>query len=109
MRYTYTPQGICATEISFDINEDIITNVAFANGCNGNLQAVSRLVDGMTVRGIQEKCNGIICVQKGQSKGTSCADQLALAVEKAYLESTQGERRQGEYADKVAGVKNTLS
>jgi len=87
MKYAYKTQGTCSTEIRFDINDTIITNVAFDNGCNGNLQAVSRLVDGMTVQEIQEKCKNIMCVERGRNKGTSCADQLALAVEKAYRES----------------------
>jgi uncharacterized protein (TIGR03905 family) len=88
MKYIYKPQGTCSTEIRFDINENIITNVSFVNGCNGNLQAVSRLVDGMTADQIQEKCKGIMCVERGKSKGTSCADQLALAAEKAYMENS---------------------
>jgi len=87
MKYTYKPQGTCSTAIHFDINGNIISNVSFEDGCNGNLQAVSRLVNGMTVDEIKEKCKGIICVSKGISKGTSCADQLALAVEKAYKEN----------------------
>jgi len=87
VKYTYKPQGTCSTEIRFDINENIISNVEFDNGCNGNLQAVSRLVNGMTVGEIKEKCKGIMCVARGKSKGTSCPDQLALAVEKAYMEN----------------------
>jgi len=86
MKYAYKTKGTCSTSIHFDINGNIISNVSFENGCNGNLQAVSRLVDGMTVDQIKEKCRGIICVSKGISKGTSCADQLALAVEKASKE-----------------------
>jgi uncharacterized protein (TIGR03905 family) len=86
-KYTYKTKGTCSTDIHFDINGNIISNVSFENGCNGNLQAVSRLVDGMTVDQIKEKCKGIMCVSKGISKGTSCADQLALAVEKAYKEN----------------------
>jgi uncharacterized protein (TIGR03905 family) len=82
-KYTYKTKGTCSTAIHFDINGNIISNISFENGCNGNLKAVSRLVDGMTVDQIKEKCKGIICA----SKGTSCADQLALAVEKAYKES----------------------
>ena len=83
MKYTYKTKGTCSTNIHFDINGDIISNVSFENGCNGNLQAVSRLVDGMTVDQIKAKCKGINC----SSKGTSCADQLARAVEKASKES----------------------
>jgi len=86
MRYSYKTQGTCSKEINFDINGNIITDVSFTGGCNGNLKAIPRLVDGMTVEAIKEKCKGILCVERGVSKGTSCADQLAIAVEKAYLE-----------------------
>jgi len=84
MRYTYKTKGTCSTEIQFDINDNVITNISFTNGCNGNLKAISSLADGLTVEEIIKKCKGIDCVSKGMNKGTSCADQLALAVEKAY-------------------------
>ncbi len=80
MKYTYKTQGTCSTEIHFDINGNVISGVSFERGCNGNLKAISRLVDGMTVDEIKTKCKGINC----GGKKTSCADQLAIAVEKAY-------------------------
>jgi len=83
MRYTYETQGTCSTEIQFDINENIVTNISFKNGCNGNLKAISALADGLSADEIIKKCKGIICGEGFRSKGTSCADQLALAVEKA--------------------------
>ncbi len=83
MRYTYKTKGTCATSISFDIDGDVISNVAFTGGCNGNLKAVSKLVDGMTVSQIEDKLKGNICGMKS----TSCADQLALAVRKALDEA----------------------
>ena len=87
MRYAYKTQGTCSTEIQFDINENIISDISFTNGCNGNLKAISRFADGMTVEEIIKKSKGIDCVSKGINKGTSCADQLALAVEKAKRET----------------------
>jgi len=84
MRYTYKTKGTCSTEIQFDINGNIITNISFTNGCNGNLKAISSLADGLTVDEIIKKCKGIECTSKGINKGTSCAAQFALAVEKAY-------------------------
>ncbi|WP_461253766.1 TIGR03905 family TSCPD domain-containing protein [Treponema sp. R8-4-B8] len=87
MKYTYKTQGTCSKEINFDINGNIISNISFERGCNGNLKAISRFADGMTVDEIKAKCKGIMCEERGVSKGTSCADQLAIAVEKAYLES----------------------
>ena len=83
MRYAYKTQGTCSTEIQFDIDDNIISNISFTKGCNGNLQAVSRLANGMTADELIKKCKGIDCVSKGVSKGTSCADQLALAVMEA--------------------------
>ena len=68
--------------ISFDLNGNVVSNIQFLNGCNGNLKAVSKLCDGMTVEYIEEKLKGNLC----GSKGTSCADKLAIAVRKAYDE-----------------------
>jgi len=83
MRHTYKTQGTCATEIEFDINDGIITNISFKSGCNGNLKALSSLADGLTAEEIIKKCKGINCGEGFRSKGTSCADQLAQAIEKA--------------------------
>ena len=80
MTYTYKTQGTCSTQIQFDIDGNIISNVSFTNGCNGNLKAVSILVDGMTVEQIEEKLGGNTC----GFRPTSCADQLAKAVRAAY-------------------------
>ena len=80
MEYTYRTKGVCAKEITFDLNGDTVTNVRFLGGCNGNLKAVSKLVDGLTVDEIESKLKGNLCGQKG----TSCADQLAIAVQEAY-------------------------
>ena len=79
MKYTYKTVSICSKEITFDINDNIITNVEFIDGCNGNLKAISNLVDGWTVDNIVQKCSGITC----DKKLTSCSDQLAQAVKKA--------------------------
>lgn len=82
MRYTYKTYGTCSSSISFDINDNIITNVSFVGGCNGNLKAIGKLVDGMTVDEIEKKLKGNIC----GFRPTSCADQLAIAVRKAKEE-----------------------
>ncbi len=83
MKYTYKPTMVCAQQISFNIDGNIISNVSFIGGCNGNLTAVSHLVDGMTVEEIENKLKGNLCGRKP----TSCADQLAIAVRKAYEEN----------------------
>ncbi len=80
MRYSYRTSGTCSQQIDFDINGDVITNISFLGGCNGNLKAVSKLVDGMTVEQIESKLKGNTCGMRS----TSCADQLARAVRAAY-------------------------
>ncbi len=85
MQYTYKTNGVCSQTIKFDINGDVITNVSFTGGCNGNLKAISKLVDGMTVEQINQKLAGNIC----GFRQTSCADQLAKAVTQAYQETNK--------------------
>lgn len=83
MRYSYQTTMVCAPQINFDINDNIITNIEFIGGCNGNLKAISKLVDGWTVEKIEEYLLGNTC----GNKPTSCADQLARAVRQAYEEN----------------------
>lgn len=83
MRYELRPQNVCARMITFDLEGDVVKNVAFTGGCNGNLKAVSKLVDGMTVEQIEGYLKGNTC----GFRNTSCADQLAQAVRKCYEES----------------------
>ena len=82
MEYNFIPQGVCPMQISFNIDDDIITNIRFTGGCNGNLKAISKLVDGWTVDKIEEYLKGNTCGRRP----TSCADQLAVAVRTAYNE-----------------------
>lgn len=77
MHYTYKTKGTCSTEIEFDVKDDKIYNVKYTGGCNGNLKAVAALVEGNSIDTVIEKLNGITC---GFRK-TSCADQLAKALE----------------------------
>lgn len=79
MRYTYKTKGTCAIEISFDIENEIVSNIEFLGGCNGNLKAISKLVDGWKAQEIIKKLRGNVCGRKE----TSCADQLSLAIEEA--------------------------
>lgn len=79
MKYSYKTQGTCSTQIAFDIDGDVITNIEFTGGCNGNLKAISKLCNGMTVDEIEGKLLGNTC----GFKNTSCADQLAKAVRAA--------------------------
>ncbi len=79
MHYIYHPQGVCPMEINFDINDGIVTNVNFIGGCNGNLKAISRVVEGKSAEEISNLFKGIQCGYKN----TSCSDQLAVAVAEA--------------------------
>lgn len=76
--YTYRPEGVCSQQIQFDIDGDVIKNVTFLGGCPGNLQGISRLVEGMKVEDAIKKLEGIRC----GGKPTSCPDQLAKALKK---------------------------
>ena len=81
--YDYSTEMVCAQVISFDIDDDVVTNIRFMGGCNGNLKAISKLVNGWTVDKIEEYLRGNTCGRRP----TSCADQLAKAVRKAYDET----------------------
>ncbi len=83
MEYKYKTKGTCSVEIAFNIEDDIISNIEFKGGCNGNLKAISKLLDGQKVSYIEEKLLGNQCGMRG----TSCADQLAKAVRQAYEEN----------------------
>ena len=85
MEYTYRTRMVCAQRIHFEINGNVITNIRFEGGCNGNLKAIAKLVDGWTVEAIEEKLNGNTC----GVKPTSCADQLCEAVRTAYEETAK--------------------
>ena len=73
----YQTSGTCSQQIDLDIDdENRVRNVQFLGGCNGNLQGVSRLVEGMKVEEVKERLGGIRCGYKN----TSCPDQLAKAL-----------------------------
>ena len=77
--FNYTTQGVCSRNISFDIKNGNIYNIKFDGGCMGNLQAVSKLAEGKNAKDIADILRGNDC----RGKGTSCADQLARAIDKA--------------------------
>lgn len=86
MNYTYKTKGTCASQIDFDITDGVITSVRFTGGCNGNLKAIAKLVEGKPASEIADILEGNICGYKG----TSCADQLSKAI-RAALEEEKGE------------------
>lgn len=75
----YKTKGVCSQSIALDVEGDKIISVNFTGGCNGNLQGVSRLVEGMNVKDAIAKLEGIHCGYKD----TSCPDQLAQALKLA--------------------------
>lgn len=77
MHYEYNPQGVCSKKIEFDIIDDKLSNVKYTGGCDGNLKAVSKLVEGLSKEEVIKRCKGIKC----GFKNTSCADQLVEALE----------------------------
>ena len=77
MDYTYQTHGTCSRSIRFSVEDGVIRNVSFEGGCNGNLQGISRLVDGMKPEEAIARLSGIRCGMKP----TSCPDQLARALQ----------------------------
>ena len=84
MTYTYATSGTCSKQIDLELDGNIIKAVSFLGGCHGNLQGISKLVEGMTAEEAIKRLRGIRC----GSKTTSCPDQLAVALE-AALEKQQ--------------------
>jgi uncharacterized protein (TIGR03905 family) len=74
----FKPNGVCSKEIEFEIEENRIKNVRFSKGCDGNLKAISILIEGMEVDEVISKLKGIKCGRRN----TSCTDQLVKAIEK---------------------------
>lgn len=81
MKYTYKTKGTCSTQIDFELENGTIHNVSFTGGCNGNLKAIGRLVEGQDVDTVISKLKGLQC----GFKQTSCGDQLAKALEEAKV------------------------
>ncbi len=86
MHHTFKPRGVCSTKIDFDIIDGKVQNVNFCGGCNGNLKAVSALVEGMPAEKVATILKGNTC----GFKNTSCADQFSVAlIEALQKESAQ--------------------
>lgn len=76
MEYSYRTSGVCSRTIYFEIEDDIVKNVRFEGGCNGNTKGLAALVEGMKKEEVIKRLEGIRC----GFKGTSCPDQLANAL-----------------------------
>ena len=81
--YTYNTSGVCSKAIRFSIEEGKIHDIQFLGGCPGNLTAISKLLEGADAKYVVDKLKGNDC----GGRGTSCADQLALAVEQALIQA----------------------
>ena len=77
--HTYTPSGVCSKKISFDLEDGKIYNLKFTGGCNGNLSAISKLLEGTDAKKAADILRGNDCA----GRGTSCADQLSKAIDQA--------------------------
>ena len=85
MSYTYKTKGTCSSQISFDLENGIVKNVVFTGGCNGNLKAIAKLVEGRNAAEVAETLRGNTC----GPRATSCADQLAQGIELALKEQNE--------------------
>lgn len=77
--HTYTPHGVCSRAIHVELDGDTVSHVDFVGGCNGNLKAVSKLIQGMTVEEVAAVLEGNTCGKRS----TSCADQLVRGLREA--------------------------
>ena len=96
MKYDFSPKGVCARRLEFELDGDIVKNVQFMGGCNGNLKALAALTEGMTVDQVCERLKGITC----GLKNTSCSDQLAQALARAQ----EIEKKKAAEGDSQAGA-----
>ena len=76
MKFTYRPKGVCSQLMEIEIEEGRLTGLKVMGGCDGNLQGISRLVEGMEVEEVIRRLAGVRCGRKA----TSCPDQLAQAL-----------------------------
>ena len=79
MEYRYKTNGVCSREMIIELDGNIIKKVTIIGGCAGNTAGVSKLIEGMNINEVIKRLKGIPC----GTKGTSCPDQLAKALEQA--------------------------
>lgn len=77
--FVFQPKGVCSREVRFSLDGNVIRNVSFVGGCNGNLKAISKLIDGRTVEEVESTLLGNTC----GFRSTSCADQLSIGLRAA--------------------------
>lgn len=79
--YEYTTKGTCSRKITVELDGKTIRKVAFEGGCNGNLKGIAKLVEGMDIDFVIQRFAGNTC----NNRTTSCPDQLAKALQEAYM------------------------
>ncbi len=78
---TFYPEGVCSKQIDYDLDDEgKIHNLAYTGGCNGNLKAIGRLLEGVDGKKAADTLRGNLCGMRG----TSCADQLARSLDKEF-------------------------
>ena len=83
--YSFQPQRVCSKRIDFSLDEDgRLHDVKFLGGCPGNLPAIGKLVEGKDAKEISDILRGNDC----GGRGTSCADQLSIAIDEALKSKT---------------------
>jgi len=82
MKFTYRPQGVCSTQMEFEVENDIVESMVVTGGCNGNLKGIGNLIKGMKIDDVISALKGTTC----GFKKTSCPDQIARALE-AYKQT----------------------
>lgn len=82
-KFTFYPEGVCSIQIDIELEDDIISEVSFTGGCNGNLNGISKLIKGMKASDVIERLEGTTC----GFKPTSCPDQLSKALRQALSQN----------------------
>ena len=80
MSYLYKTKGTCSQTIEVELDGNIVKSVKFTGGCPGNLAAIPKLVEGMTIEEVERRVKGTKCGMKN----TSCSDQMCIALREAY-------------------------
>ena len=88
MTYKFRPRGVCSQEMRVTLEDGVIQHVEIIGGCSGNLQGISRLIEGMPAEEVVKRLRGIRC----GLKPTSCPDQLATALEQAMGQNAPAQK-----------------
>ncbi len=81
-KYQYRPRGVCSQQITFDLEDGKLHDIEFYGGCNGNLKAIGKLLEGADAQWAIDTLSGNTC----GPRPTSCADQLTVAVKQALAQ-----------------------